>query len=272
MISYSMSIKNVYVLKLHIFFIKAKNNCNELQQAANGGLPSGTYSVTNSNGDPFTVYCQFYSGYGYTFVSSNTNVDVDMSSLYDDTTHVVIRHRQGDGIQYTAKMEQLDSYSSIPLLVQFNGHTGYQAHINIDMSPYIYVGFIPQSESDSRQGWKCNDVEYTFTNCDGSPNSYITFLFNHDGAAYTSSSGDLNELMYPWFNLASAVTPSENLPDDFFTQYYEIHHGGCGGFATGDTLPDNLDLYVDANVGVKFGKYNTTLSHIVCTASTFKVL
>lgn len=232
-----------------MFFIAT--NCNELQQAENGALTSGTYSVTNNNGDNITVYCQYYRGYGYTFVSNNTNADVNMTSLYDDTSHVIIRHKRANGYQYSAVLEQLSMYSLTPLLVQYNGHTGYQAQQNTNMTPYIYVGFIPESMTIKRanQGWTCNGREYTFQNCDANPNSYIVFFFNRAGAGYTSYAGYYRSLLYPWYDDALNVTSNEYLPDEFFTSFYEIHHGGCGGYATGNVVSD----IVGANVGVKFG-------------------
>ncbi|XP_053405410.1 polycystic kidney disease protein 1-like 3 isoform X2 [Mercenaria mercenaria] len=235
-------------------------NCNELWHAANGGLPNGTYNVTNANGEDFTVYCQFYSGYGYTFVSKNTEVDVNVTYLLDEREHVVIRHKRSDGSQYTAEMEQLSRLSDTPLLIQFNGQTGYSTPINQAMGPYIYIGFIPASDvyTEAEEGWKCNGQEITFTNCDGNPNSYIAFFFNKENASYTSNQGGYSSIIFCWYELATQVSSNEYLPDEFFTPYFEIHHGGCGGFGRGDTEPD----IIGATVGVKFVTVCATPSDI----------
>lgn len=229
--------------------------------------------MTNSNGQSFKVYCQFYNGYGYAFVSKNTAVTVDMSSLRDDTSHVIIRHKRANGRQYTATLEQLSRYSSTPILVQYNGHSGYNRPQNYVMTPYIYVGFVPQSLTyrGATHGWKCNGKEYTFSNCDANANSYIVFLFNHNNRGYTSYQGYYNTLMFPWYDTATILSTSENIPDEFFSTIYEIHHGGCGGYGTGRAVSD----IKGATVGVKFSTYRFLLiffQSVFITLKRFKII
>ncbi|KAH3812264.1 hypothetical protein DPMN_140690 [Dreissena polymorpha] len=227
------------------------DNCKTLQIQANGALKSGTYTIQNSAGQSYRIYCQFYDGYGYTFLSTSTNVNVDMSSLYDDKSHVIIRHKRSNGIQYTSIMAQLGIFASNPVSVQYSGHSGYQGPQNTAMAPYIFVGFIPQSLTykGALQGWKVNDEELTFENCDGNPNSYITFFFNPSGQGYTDYVGGHNTLLYQWYDGASAVAQSENLPDEFFANYHEVHQGGCGGYSRGSNVPTG------GAVGMKFSEY-----------------
>lgn len=208
--------------------------------------------MTNANGQSFRIYCQFYNGYGYAFVSGQTTVSVDYSALKDDGSQVVIRHKRGNGAQYTATMQQLSSFSSVAVSVQWSSYSGYNAPQNSGMTPYVYVGFIPASYTyrGAIQGWKCNGQEYTFSNCDANPNSYVVFMFNHPGVGYTSYSGGKNTLMYPWYDTASQVSSSEYLPDEFLAPYHEVHHGGCGGYCRGSNVPD----VVRATAGVKFSK------------------
>lgn len=238
-------------MPLNFGFVSARN-CQELLEAANGGLSSGAYNVVNANGDTIRIYCQFYSGYGYAFVSGQNTASVDYSLLSDDTSHVVIRHKRGNGVQYTATLAQMTAYASTPVSIQWSGYTSYQGPINKVMTPYVFVGFIPRSYTyrNALQGWSCNGQDYTFSNCDANPNSYITFLFNHGGHGYTSYVGGKNTLMYPWYDHATAVTAGEYLPDDFLASYHEIHHGGCGGYSRGSNVPD----VVGGNAGVKFSK------------------
>jgi hypothetical protein len=173
--------------------------------------------------------------------------------LMDDTSHVIVRHNRIDGKQYTATIRQLDSFSHIPVTVQFNSHDGYSSPANTALSPYIYVGFISISNTKrgDTNGWIINNDSLTFRNCDGNPHSYFTFLFNHNDVGYTRPSSSYNSLMFSWYTLASQVSYDETLPDEFFTSFLEIHHGGCGGYSTASGVPD----VTGAAVGVKFCMY-----------------
>ncbi|WAR11836.1 hypothetical protein MAR_026016, partial [Mya arenaria] len=223
------------------------NNCKSLQVAAKGALLSGAYTVQNSAGQSFRIYCLFKDGYGYTFLSKNTNVAVDMGSLYDDKTHVLVRFTKSNK-QYESTLAQIDSFASVPLSVQYNGYTGYNRPQNFGMTPYIYVGFIPKSYTSkgARQGWKTNGQEQIFTNCDANPNSYIMFMFNNANKPYTSYAGSKNSLMYKWYDEGTLVTSSDYVTNEFLTIYHEIHHGGCGGYSRGSNVP------TFANIGLKF--------------------
>lgn len=233
----------------HAFLVP--ENCVDLQNAANGGLSSGSYTVTH-NSQSVTIYCLYYSGYGYTFISPSASGSIDLSDFRDDTSHVLIRHNRANGNQYSATIEQLSSYSSTPVSVQFNAHSSYQGPQNTAMTPYVFAGFIPASYTTqgATQGWKVNGEEFTFTNCDGNPNSYIVALFNHGGSAYTSYVGGYNSLMFAWYDKGTAVSSSEKVSSNFFTSTYEIHHGGCGGYSIASNVPDVTGLAI----GVKFSK------------------
>lgn len=171
----------------------------------------------------------------------------------DDSRQVLVQHKRSNGVQYTATLAQMSSYTSTQLSVQWSGYSGYNKPQNYAMTPYIYVGFIPASYTyrGAIQGWSCNGQDYTFSNCDANPNSYIVFLFNHGGHGYTSYVGGKNTLMYPWYDAASQASGSEYLPAEFLATKWEIHHGGCGGYSRGSNVPDILG----ATAGVKFSKY-----------------
>ncbi|KAH3814505.1 hypothetical protein DPMN_143007 [Dreissena polymorpha] len=120
------------------------------------------------------------------------------------------------------------------------------------MAPYIFVGFIPKSMTyqGAVQGWKVNGEELTFQNCNGDPNSYIAFFFNPSGQEYTNYYVRKNNtLMYKWYYDASAVAQSDYIPDEFFTNYYEVHQGGCGGYSQGSVVP------TAGAVGMQFSEY-----------------
>ncbi|WAR08279.1 hypothetical protein MAR_018237 [Mya arenaria] len=228
-----------------------QNNCKSLQVAANGTLPSGTYTVQNSLCQSFRIYCLFKDGYGYTFLSNNTNVTVDMESLYDDNTHILVRFTKANK-QYESTLAQINSFASVPLSIQYNSYIGYNKPQNVNMTPYIYVGFIPASNTFkyARQGWKTNGQEQFFNNCDANPNSYIMFMFNHEKRGYTDYVGGKNSLLYKWYDNGTEVLALDYVPGEFLTRYHEIHHGGCGGYSRGSNVPTT------ANVGMKFEKGN----------------
>lgn len=223
----------------------------DLQNDANGALSSGSYTVDH-NGQSINVYCLYSSGYGYTFVSPSTSGTVDMASFQDDTSHVLVYHKRSDGNQYGATIEQLSSFSGTPVSVQFNKHDSYQGPQNAAMTPYMFAGFIPQASTSTgdTQGWKVNGEEFTFTNCDGNPNSYIVALFNHGNQPYTSYSGGYNALMFAWYDKASVLSSGDKIADSYFTASYEIHHGGCGGYA----IAPDVSGITGIALGVKFSK------------------
>ncbi|KAH3806016.1 hypothetical protein DPMN_134326 [Dreissena polymorpha] len=107
----------------------------------NGALKNDTYTVQNSAGQSYRIYYQFNNGYGYTFLSNATNVNVNMSSLYDNKSNVIKRHKRLNGVQYTSKISQLESCASTPVSVQYSAYNGYQAS-----SSYIAFFFNPSGQ------------------------------------------------------------------------------------------------------------------------------
>ncbi|XP_052215917.1 uncharacterized protein LOC127834258 isoform X2 [Dreissena polymorpha] len=217
-------------------------NCVDLQKQANGGLRSGLYSI-KSGGNTVYIYCYYGNGDGYVYLlpSISNNVNLNLAYLSNDHSLVkVIHKRRQNGKQYEATMQQIPAFNSLPVSVQFNKHDGYQGILNKAMGPYMFIGFVPLSHNvkGGVQGWKVNGQEFTFTNCDGNPNSYFSVLFNANKPGYTSYNGWKNPLMYAWYNLATQVPVSEELPDALFSPDYEIHHGGCGGYSIGTTEGD----------------------------------
>ena len=249
--------KRVAVYGVCVFFT---DSCNQLYIDA-GSLPSGLYQVEH-NGRNITVYCLFKSDYGYTFISPDTIGNVNMSAFHDDSSHVLIRHVKNDGNQYEAKVGQITQYRSVPVSVQFNSHVGYQGHQRTDMSPYLFVGFIPEARTSRYdiQGWNVEDDDVTFTNCDGNPNSYFVVLFNHNNQEYSSYSGGgyFKEIMFAWSLKSNAVVTGDELPDGFYAPEYEIHHGGCGGYSTGSIRPQINGVAI----GVKFSECFVSVQYL----------
>ena len=163
-------------------------NCPDIYRS-NKFAANGTYTVYNRQHQPFKVYCEFHHGFGYTYVDLSSVTTINLADLYTDTTHVLIRDVRNDGHQFRSRVEQLARYTQYKLSLQFNAYVGYAAPQNVKMTPYIYVGFLPAAAAKRAgmiQGYRVNGVDYTFTNCDAIPNSYIVFLKNKNHLTATS--------------------------------------------------------------------------------------
>uniref|UniRef100_A0A8W8LX03 Uncharacterized protein n=1 Tax=Magallana gigas TaxID=29159 RepID=A0A8W8LX03_MAGGI len=112
---------------------------------------------------------------------------LDLSSVGSTTdeikkikSEVVVRHLRGNK-QYDSILKQITPYADKPLSVQYNSATGYKTPMNAKkMGPYLYLGFLDTITAKARtmQGYKVNNVDQTFVNCDANPNSYFTVYFN----------------------------------------------------------------------------------------------
>ncbi|XP_052222534.1 CUB and sushi domain-containing protein 3-like [Dreissena polymorpha] len=101
-------------------------NCVTLQNNATGKLKSGLYQI-NRGGRNFHIYCNYGDGDGYVYISTSipSDVDLNMASLSDDSSHVKVIHRRQNGSQYEAKIQQIAAFNTLPVSVQFNKHDGY---------------------------------------------------------------------------------------------------------------------------------------------------
>lgn len=190
------------------------------------------YSRTKQS-QPYNVFCEFHQTYGLTFVS-NTNATIDANELFEIKSQVVVRHLRNNK-QYDSILEQITPYADKPLTVKYNSFAGFRAPLNAKkMGPYLYLGFLDKDTAKAKntQGYRVNDADQTFVNCDRNPNSYITFYFNPksnlpDGyykrCCYTP-------LMKTWLDVGVPVDPARQLPKSYFLQF-EMHFGGCGGYA-----------------------------------------
>ncbi|XP_052767928.1 uncharacterized protein LOC128208409, partial [Mya arenaria] len=188
--------------------------------------------------------------HGYTYIAKSTAGDLDLRPLYTDTSTVRILHTRINGDQHSADVTQIDRYQSIPLSVQLTKNDGYKGIQNTNMSPYMFVGFLPKGEASQKteQGWKVEGTEFKFKNCDANPNSYFAVLFNGANTGYTRYPGSYNSRQFAWKNLAKAVANGQKLTDNFLSEFYEIHFGGCGGYSTGAMDSDVKGVAV----GLKF--------------------
>lgn len=229
----------------------AYHSCRELKRN-NPYVANGEYTLWNGNGETYMAYCEFHGHYGYMFIPKGAQVSLNVSKIDPSTTEVLVRHRRITGKQYDTLMKQLSRHSSIPLSIQYNQNFGYklpQNHANL--APYLYLGFLPINVVNRRsvQGYSANNQDYTFINCDANPNSYMTFFFNTGNGDPTNKhrSCCYTDLMRNWLNVATAAT--NYLPDDYFFQF-EMHMGGCGGYAINGY--STLNDIIGAALGMRF--------------------
>ena len=211
---------------------------------------SGIFLLENDEGEAFKVYCDFYPSHIYTYIAPTCLTSIDVSRLYNNQQEVLIRHKLNDGTQLEAKIEQINDYKARFLFIQYNNNSGYRSIVNAQAGPYLYLGLLPIdniTHLNDTQGYSVNGIDYTFTNCDGNPNSYFVLLFNKNGSNFTRPGG-ANVFMRRWKDQAAVVAPENELPDDFFSQF-EMHFGGCGGFLTSDALSDLFGV----TIGLRYG-------------------
>ncbi|XP_060599751.1 uncharacterized protein LOC132753328 [Ruditapes philippinarum] len=213
---------------------------------------SGEYSFYNSRGEQYKMYCEFHRNYGYTFISKEEAAKADFACIGQSHSQVLVRQWRSNGHQYDTVMKQISSHSSVPLNVQYNSNVGYaRPHNHAAIGPYIYLGFLPTSiaRSKTKQGYRANDVDYTFTNCDANPNSYLAFFVNpnHNDPYGYYKRCCYTKLMRDWINVGKKAL--KYLPRNYFYQF-EMHKGGCGGYAINGY--NTLNDIVGAALGFRF--------------------
>lgn len=227
-------------------------SCKEIY-ANDPSSASGTYQIMNRKQEPFTVYCDFYTDYGYTYIANTTSVHIDIDDLYTSKEHVMVRKLHLNGEQKETRMEQISKYKAqFPLSLQYNANVGYAMPYNHNqMGPYLYLGFLPVriAQNRNQQGYRANGVDYLFTNCDSNPNSYMSFYFNHNRNVPINYAGCCDTtLMHDWITHATAVPKSRYLPPEFYL-FFEMHMGGCGGYAIPPTIIHDVQ---GAALGLRF--------------------
>lgn len=231
-----------------------KDSCKDIY-LTNPSSSNGTYTIYNRKNQPYKVYCEFHFKYGYTYVSKNTSVEVNINDLFTTKAHVKVRHMKANGAQAEAVMENIKNYPTQPLGIFYNQHTGYAASVNsANLAPYLYLGFLPVSLANhvNPQGYRANGQDFNFVNCDRNPNSYFVFYFNPNHklpVGYVNRCCE-STLMHSWITVAHTLPAAYSMPDEFYFDY-EIHFGGCGGYAF---IHHHNDIN-GAALGVRFGKF-----------------
>ncbi|KAL3869533.1 hypothetical protein ACJMK2_042201 [Sinanodonta woodiana] len=215
---------------------------------------TGEYQLCTPTGRRFDVFCDFYDGHGYTFVSKeNLGVLKDLSQLFTDRSHVLVRIRQNDGIQKDVEIAPHSAFKHrYPISFQLSQAVGYSVPFNAAMAPYIYLGFLPESYTRSRttQGYQAAGEDLTFTNCDTNPNSYLAFFVNPSNLPPNDHYKRccMSHVVDAWIKKATDTVSSRLLPEKYM-YYFEMHMGGCGGYVSTDSFP----TVSGAAVGFRFG-------------------
>lgn len=188
------------------------------------------------------------------FIPKDVSVPVNMKLLNPSTSKVLVRHRRRDYKQFETTVSQMNRYSKLPLSIQYNANDDYQGPINAKrLGPYLFLGFLPKSVARQKtvQGYKVNNEEVSFKNCDANGNSYMAFFFDPNNGTPNGyyKKCCYNWRMRKWADLGTPTTHTLSL--EYFFQT-EMHLGGCGGYSlTG--LKTQADIQGVA-LGMYFGK------------------
>ncbi|KAL3869532.1 hypothetical protein ACJMK2_042200 [Sinanodonta woodiana] len=231
---------------------RTERSCQEIYQQSINPVP-GEYQLCTPTNRTFDVFCDFYDGYGYTYISKRgLGVLQSLSQLYNDRSHVVVRHRQINGIQKDVEISPLSAFRfRYPMSIQLSQAIGYNVPVNAALRPYIYLGFLPAVYARSRttQGYQVAGVDITFTNCDSNPNSYLAFFANPSNLPlndyYTRCC--MSSVVNAWITRATDSPLSRYLPQKYFYDF-EMHMGGCGGYVSTGSFPS----ISGATVGFRF--------------------
>ena len=167
-----------------------------------------------------------------------------MSAFHDDSSQVLFRQLLlwGSAVYHIeTRIEQITPYESVPLSIQFNSHVGYPSPRNTHMSPYLFVGFKPESSSAvGLEGWKVGGFDIILNDCVGTQrSSYLAVLFNYNMSAYSPY---LNGDSYNKIFLRAAFWNSDIIPEDdwmpgeFFAANYETGYSGCAMYTRLDLI------------------------------------
>lgn len=221
--------------------------------------PSGEY-VLYQGYSAIKVYCSFErdvigdTAYGYTFISRRSSMEsFDIRSLYTTSKFAKLRSLDLTNNQQTdVIVENHSAYSEFDLSFTINGNQNYKGPLetNNGLHPYIFLGFLPKSQSSKNtdQGFRAAGTDYTFTNCDSEPNSYIAFYFDPNIGTWGHNEESNPNFMQNWIRQSKSIAYPYHM-DGAFYMHWEMQMGGsCGGFQTSSTINKK------AAVGLPFGR------------------
>eukprot|EP00112_Aurelia_sp_Birch-Aquarium-sp1_P012948 Seg2728.3 transcript_id=Seg2728.3/GoldUCD/mRNA.D3Y31 product="hypothetical protein" protein_id=Seg2728.3/GoldUCD/D3Y31 len=224
--------------------------CKTLKQSGKG---NGLYDIHLPTGN-YRVYCIMdVNNGGYTFLS-NTSLSslnsTDMVYLFTDRQSVLLRILMMNGSQpYTVVKQYTDTGG---LSVQLNNYTHYRRPKNVGISPYLYVGTLPKRNATkgTRQGFRSNDADIVFNNCDGNANNYFAFFARTNGKSPPSPSSvyERRGVAINWRK--SAIDHGTRMPDDYF-YFTEMGFGGCGCYTESTRWRTAVRPALSASVGMR---------------------
>lgn len=225
-------------------------NCLEII-LANRWSSSDEYILQDKNNETYNVFCVFDRPFGYTYISSHTTLNLDITKHYTNRSYAKFRyHNPISKIQGEVKVTQINRFEGEQLRSLFREYSGYNPPIYETQNTYMYLGFVKQILLlvNETQGYKAGNEEYTFFNCDGNQNSYFAFYFGNNTVL---PKHDRNLLSNGWISSATNLSPNEYM-DIKFCFPVEIIMGGCGALTTTSGLRG-----IKGSLGLPFGKCTT---------------
>ncbi|XP_063446929.1 uncharacterized protein LOC134726454 [Mytilus trossulus] len=248
------------------------SSCMEFYQT-DSSISSGEYMIYQ-NGNSIKVYCSFEEEWIYTYISKDSyNTSVDISKLYSTNDFAKLRILFSSGTQKEVIVENLlQLQNSSTLYFGYNSNIYYQGPTlrNTNMAPYLFLGFLPISlaKEKSEQGYRAAKQDFIFTNCDASPNSYITFYYNPN-KTYPGIVGSSSNFMNGWITRSSTLNSSKHMGNEFYFDF-EMNMGGCGGFMTSYSV-NNISAALGLPVYKDYTQTPTTVTSTTTALSTASI-
>ena len=198
-------------------------------------LPSGCHKV----------YCEMgINGGGYTFippsiVSKLLPEDMfyllNQKNLADD---VLLRISQPDGSQPYTVVKQFTKTGGMAVLL--SNFKGYKKPQNAFLGDYIFLGITPavKARNYNQQGFKSNNQDVSFRNCDANPHAYFAFFPNNkeeEPSQYHQQNPkyEIEGVSVEWRRTAKRPFSGRRIPLEYF-MLTEMHFGGCGTYSSSD--------------------------------------
>ncbi|CAC5387903.1 unnamed protein product [Mytilus coruscus] len=209
---------------------------------------NATYWLQNDKQDDFQAYCPFGGENCYTFIANRASFSgINMSRLNPNRSFALLRHLNPDGTQWETRLEQLSGYKKQSLGYFYDSYPDYNQPKRVGTNcHFIYLGLLPISLAryNNTQGYRANGKDFTFHNCDRTPNSYFAFYFNLHSDPYPGWMP--NDFTTDWKDTSVKLKHIHYMPDYFYFQFL-IHMGGCGGLDSPQSYNGSL-----AAVGIPF--------------------
>ncbi|XP_046356998.2 uncharacterized protein LOC124135625 isoform X2 [Haliotis rufescens] len=216
--------------------------CHDIYSVAPDSA-SGEYTFWTKNGSTIRVWCRFRSSDIITYFSKSAVATLTTEKLnlhFNTKSKVSFVAKWTDMTQSESTISQLDRFSFLPLGIMANEYTLYTSPHNLNLGPYLFLGFHPQVllSNGFVHGYNANGVDKSFRNCDGNPNAYFTFYTNPNQRS-PSRTGWVNPrhpMTDHWNSGAQMLSTPDHLNDDYFYDT-ELHFGGCGTYAISTSNP-----------------------------------